>query len=153
MSQALRVVRHRYGSATIGAMFVDGLFYCYTLEDAVTLVRNDAGVVVGHKINGATAIPAGVYNLAVTRSHRFKKDLVEVLDVPRFTGIRIHGGNTADDTEGCILTAETAAPRYIAGRAIELSAQLTRIVKAGSTIEVVDNPADRMAILDELERV
>ena len=55
------------------------------------------------KIPGETCIPPGRYNLRWTYSPHFKRNLPEVLDVPGFTGIRIHGGNDPEDTDGCIL--------------------------------------------------
>lgn len=81
--------------ATIGQLYIDGAFKCYTLED---VVRPE-----GEKIPGATAIPKGTYTVTVDYSERFKKLLPHILDVPNFEGVRIHGGNTSADTEGCIL--------------------------------------------------
>jgi len=66
----------------------------YTLED---VVRS------GPKVHGHTAIPAGTYDLRLSLSNRFKKELPEVLQVPNFTGVRMHGGNTHENTEGCPL--------------------------------------------------
>lgn len=82
---------------TIGALFVDGKQECYTLEDVVR---------TGEKVYGQTAIPAGVYNVVVTPSARFKRELPLLENVPGFQGIRIHPGNTAKDTEGCILVGK-----------------------------------------------
>ena len=79
---------------TIGKLYIDDNYYCDTLEDTV---RN------GEKIYGKTAIPAGEYKVKKTYSPRFEKKLPEILNVPGFTGVRIHAGNTAKDTEGCIL--------------------------------------------------
>lgn len=80
--------------STIGKLsIVDGGFIAFTLED----------VLRDHKIDGITAIPAGRYRVVLTMSQRFKKVLPILLDVPNFTGIRIHSGNTSLDTEGCIL--------------------------------------------------
>lgn len=55
------------------------------------------------KIYGETAIPMGKYEVVINYSTRFKKDLPLLLNVPGYTGIRIHSGNKADDTEGCLL--------------------------------------------------
>lgn len=79
---------------TIGKLYIDGHYLCDTLEDTV---RN------GVKIAGKTAIPAGTYKVKKTMSPRFKKVLPEILNVPGFTGVRIHAGNTATDTDGCLL--------------------------------------------------
>lgn len=80
--------------ATIGQLSIDGENFCFTLED---VVRS------GPKVDGITAIPAGRYRVEVSRSVRFQKDLPLLIDVPGFTAIRIHSGNTSADTEGCIL--------------------------------------------------
>lgn len=81
--------------STIGELFVDGKFFCFTLED----VERPAGV----KVYGQTAIPKGTYKLVVDFSPKFQRRVPHVLDVPGFEGIRIHKGNTDHDTEGCIL--------------------------------------------------
>lgn len=79
---------------TIGALSINGDFECWTLEDTV---RD------GPKVFGQTAIPYGEYQVAITWSPRFQRDLPLVEYVPNFTGVRIHPGNTSADTEGCIL--------------------------------------------------
>ena len=90
------VVRTTFNKdSTIGEMMLDGEHECWTLEDTV----RPAGV----KIYGETAIPYGTYRVLVTHSNRFNRDLPLLLNVPGFEGIRIHPGNTAADTHGCIL--------------------------------------------------
>lgn len=83
---------------TLGKFYVDGKFFAHTCEDRDR--KLEAG---GVKVPKKTAIPRGHYKVVCSFSRRFQKVLPEVLDVPGFTGIRIHGGNTADDTEGCPL--------------------------------------------------
>jgi len=78
---------------TTGDLYLDGRWLCYTLED----------VVREKKIKGQTAIPAGIYKVTVNWSGRFNRPLPLLLDVPQFSGVRIHAGNTASDTDGCIL--------------------------------------------------
>jgi hypothetical protein len=87
---------------TIGHLFVDGQFYCDTLEDTV---RRD-----GIKVKGSTAIPAGTYNVIWAYSPRFRKWLPRLQNVPHFEGILIHSGNTHRDTEGCILVGKNDKP-------------------------------------------
>lgn len=55
------------------------------------------------KVSKETRIPAGLYKIGITMSPHFKKELIEVFDVPGFVGVRCHAGNTEVDTEGCLL--------------------------------------------------
>ena len=97
------------GSCTIGTLFVDGEQLCYTLED----------VVREQKVYAQTAIPAGRYRVQVTMSPRFKRMLPLLHDVPNYSGVRIHPGNTAEDTEGCILPGMTNPTPFSVGRSRE----------------------------------
>ena len=83
---------------TLGRVSMNGKPYGFSCEDTDRKLENG-----GEKIPGATAIPRGRYRLVLSLSKRFKKIMPELLDVPGFAGIRVHGGNTAEDTEGCIL--------------------------------------------------
>lgn len=83
--------------ATVGDLFIDGEWECHSLEDQV---RD------GPKVPGQTAIPTGVYEVLITMSPRFKRRLPLLINVPGFDGIRIHPGNTHEDTEGCLLVGE-----------------------------------------------
>lgn len=90
---------------TIGELLVNNKKFCDTLEDKVRLSWSllPFRQLLGIKIWGKTAIPAGRYEIVITYSERFKRRLPLLLKVPQFESIRIHGGNTELDTEGCLL--------------------------------------------------
>ena len=83
---------------TIGSLLIDGIKLCDTIEDTV---REP-----GEKVPNRTAIPYGKYAVDLTMSPKFTRLLPLVKDVPNFVGIRIHRGNTAEDSSGCILPGE-----------------------------------------------
>ena len=78
---------------TLGELSIDGQHFCYTVEDTVRDV----------KIHGKTAIPYGRYKVILNMSNRFKVVMPLLLDVPNYEVVRIHSGNTAADTEGCLI--------------------------------------------------
>lgn len=86
---------------TQGDLLIDGVHECFTCED---VIREVPGSPVDQwKVHGQTAIPQGRYKVIITMSNRFQRELPLLCAVPGFGGIRIHAGNTAADTEGCIL--------------------------------------------------
>jgi len=114
---------------TLGGLEIDGEHFCFTVEDKVR----------DHKIHGMTAIPAGVYKVILTMSARFKKVLPLLLDVPNFSGVRIHSGNTAEDTEGCIIVGmvRTANGVDLSRDAMaELMPMLTATIEMGEEVEI-----------------
>src|SRR3990167_10097103 len=81
---------------TIGMWKIRETFHCWTLEDAIRSV----------KIKKETAIPSGVYEIALEVSPKFGL-IPTIKDVKNFDYIRVHGGNTKEDTEGCPLVGYT----------------------------------------------
>ena len=103
---------------TIGRLYVNGARFCDTLEDTDRGLRQEDGPAVckARKRYGATAVPTGTYQVTLkVQSPRFSKKkqydfckgyLPRLINVPAFEGVLIHIGNTAKDTEGCILVGE-----------------------------------------------
>jgi hypothetical protein len=119
----LKLVRTDLTSqSTVGELYVDGKFECYTLEDVVRPV----------KIKGMTAIPAGAYEVVISHSARFQRLLPLLLNVPNFDGIRIHAGNTAADTEGCLLVGQGKASNAISGSRNAFNALFAKLQAAAA---------------------
>jgi hypothetical protein len=128
----LNVKRFEFGTNyTIGRLYVDGVYECYTLEDKV----REAGV----KVPNETAIPVGTYKVIIDHSVHFGKDLPHILNVMGFDGVRIHSGNTDKDTEGCILLGDTWPGGDFIGNSRQafdkFFAKLTQVPFATLTIE------------------
>lgn len=102
---------------TIGQMYINGKYFCDTLEDVVRPA--------GEKVYGKTAIPEGIYEVFLTMSKRFKKLMPLLSKVPNFTGVRIHSGNTAKDTDGCILVGKNKEK----GKVVESRAVFSQLMK------------------------
>ncbi len=91
----LKLKRTEKDTYTSGILTIEGdnTFKCFTLEDKVRPV----------KIAGETAIPYDKYEVILNMSNRFKQYMPLLLNVVNFEGVRIHAGNTKEDTHGCIL--------------------------------------------------
>lgn len=105
--------RDSVGGATIGKLYVDGVFCCHTLEDEVREVEGQP--VDTWKIKGATAIPQGIYQVTLEDSMRFGPGTLSIGGVPGFQYIRMHAGNTSADTEGCLLLGMQATETTLVG--------------------------------------
>jgi hypothetical protein len=112
----LTIIRDTYTSkSTIGKLFIDGVEFCYTLED---IVRGE-----GIKVYGETAIPHGEYSMTMSYSNRFKQLMPLLYNKPdltvkddkgiSFSGIRIHSGNKAEHSHGCILLGSSKSIDFI----------------------------------------
>lgn len=97
--------KYRKDGYTIGLLYINGKFICNTLEDTDRGLKSgmSEAAIAAVKVKGKTAIPTGVYSVQITYSPRFKKAMPILCNVRGFSGIRIHSGNTPEDTEGCIL--------------------------------------------------
>lgn len=93
---------------TIGKLYVDGKYFCDTLEDKDRGLTSDMteAQIKAKKVYGETAIPTGKYQVIVSYSANFKQNMPLLLNVKGYAGIRIHSGNTAADTYGCLLVGK-----------------------------------------------
>lgn len=112
-------------SFTLGKVYQSGIYFCESCEDRDRRLE-DGGIKVATK----TAIPRGKYKLITSMSNRFKRELPEVLDVPQFKGIRLHGGNKAENSEGCILIGKVRTSTGIAQCADTVNAMIAAINSA-----------------------
>jgi hypothetical protein len=120
---------------TIGRLSIGGHHICWTCEDPV---REVAGQPVAEwKVKGSTAIPVGRYKLERTWSPRFQRTLPLLVDVPGFEGVRIHTGNDADDTEGCILPGLERRDKGVGSSRLAFA----EVIKWLDAIERVDREA------------
>lgn len=108
---------------TLGELLVDGKHIGFTCEDTDRKLEEG-----GEKVYGATAIPRGTYKVIVSFSQRFKKPMPEVLEVPGFSGVRIHGGNTKEDTLGCPLLGRVRTQNGVA-KCKEVNDQLIYMIE------------------------
>lgn len=106
--------------STIGELFVDDIYECFTLEDVCH---------EGPKVPKKTAIPYGRYEIIVTYSKRFEQMMPLLLDVPGFEGIRIHRGNKAEETDGCILVGKERYENFIGFSKIAYEALFEKIME------------------------
>lgn len=107
----LRLLRKIYtDKSTISELYFKEDFLMFCLEDTVRKLK------IPHK----TAIPAGRYEVRMTLSSRFGIVLPELVDVPFYTGIRIHAGNKPEDTDGCIVVGKEHQQDYVTHSKIAL---------------------------------
>lgn len=90
-------------TTTTGTLYRDKIRLCDTLEDKDRYLEIHGE---NAKISSKTAIPRGTYELTINWSNRFKKYMIAVLDVPYFQGVRLHAGNTHENTDGCPLLGD-----------------------------------------------
>jgi hypothetical protein len=123
----IKVIRKEYSTkSTIGELYIDNRFECFTLEDRIR----------AQKVPGTTAIPVGNYEVGVTWSNRFKRPLPLLMNVPNYEGVRIHTGNTDENTEGCLLVGKTKRPDFVGGSKLAFDALFTKIQEAAQREKV-----------------
>ena len=135
----LLVVRyHKKPTYTIGKLFINGEYFCDTLEDTDRGLTNTMPTshIQAAKRKCTTAIPTGRYMVELTVSPRFGRILPILIGVKGFEGIRIHRGNTHEDTEGCILVGENKAVGKVLNSANTEQRLMDRLKKINHTEQI-----------------
>ena len=130
---------------TIGHLYLNDVFFCDTIEDVYRGTTQDmpftsTGNGTGYwtdkdgnrieKIYGQTAIPTGTYKIDITYSSKFKKRLPLLENVPGYEGIRIHSGNTQEDSLGCIIVGENKVKGQVINSRLTLAKLMSRLEEA-----------------------
>lgn len=123
---------------TFGKLYVDGEYFCDVLEDTDRGLRSDMSLpeIASTKVPGKTAIPYGTYRVTFEHSPRFKRDMLTVCDVHGFSGVRIHAGNTEEDTEGCLLLGKRHGNKLAGGSSRPMVAKLETIARAAGDVHL-----------------
>lgn len=123
---------------TIGRVYIDGEFYCNSMEDKDRGLADwmSVGEISKKKVYGETAIPTGKYKVTMTYSAKYKRVMPQVMNVKGFAGIRIHSGNTAKDSLGCILLGKNDKPGWISNSRNICKKFEELLVKAGGTCDL-----------------
>lgn len=99
------VVRYNFNEKyTEGRLYINGKYICDTLEDCNRELYDSMPEeeIMKKKVYGETCIPFGRYKLTIDYSNKFQKELIHILNVKGFSGVRIHSLNTAEESLGCI---------------------------------------------------
>ena len=130
--------RYKKESYTIGKMLINGEYFCDTLEDKDRGLTQSMSLaqVQKLKVYGKTAIPTGEYSVKMTLSPHFNRVLPLVENVKGFDGIRIHNGQNADHSLGCILVGRNK----IKGGLIDSRLTLDKLVMLLNGAEALKEP-------------
>ena len=118
---------------TIGKLFINGTYYCDTIEDKVIDLNKNGKFDDGlTKVMNQTAIPYGTFKVVVNHSPKFNRELPRLLDVPYFEGILIHNGSDQNSSSGCIIVGENKAVGKVTNSTFYMNNLTARIKDAQS---------------------
>jgi hypothetical protein len=129
---------------TIGKLYINGTYFCDTIEDKVRDLNKDGDLndVGEGKIPSLTAIPYGKYEITLkVQSPKYslrtnyswcKGYLPRLINVPHFEGILIHAGNTAKDSAGCIIVGENKVKEQVINSMATLKRLYCSVLKEAS---------------------
>lgn len=114
---------------TIGNFYVDGILFCQCVEDKDRGLKQTDKLsdIQKIKVYGKTAIPTGEYDVVLSYSNKFKKTLPEIKNVPGWAGVRIHSGNTSEDSLGCLILGENKIKGGVINSRITMEKLMTKL--------------------------
>lgn len=125
---------------TIGKLFINGTYYCDTIEDKVIDLNKNGKFDDGlTKVMHQTAIPYGTFKVVVNHSPKFNRELPRLLDVPYFEGILMHNGSDQNSSSGCIIVGENKTVGKVTNSTFYMNNLTARIKDAqnkGETITI-----------------
>ena len=125
---------------TIGKLYIDGVYFCDTIEDTDRGLYQTMPIteIKAKKKQDITAIPYGEYKVVLSMSPRFRKVLPEILNVPGFTGVRIHSGNTQYDSSGCLILGKNTVKGKVTNSRYYVSEFIKKLEKDNDiTIKII----------------
>ena len=124
--------KYRSNNYCIDKLYINGKYFSDALEDPDRGLTDTMSLeeIKKIKIKGNTCIPYGTYNITITYSPRFKKNLPLLNNVKGFDGIRIHSGNKPQDTEGCLLPGFNKVKGQVIDSRVTTDKLITQIQQA-----------------------
>lgn len=120
----------------IGKLYIDGVYFCDTIEDTDMGLKDEMSLeeILSKKVKGETAIPSGIYQVTITYSPKYKKNMPLINNVKGYSGIRIHSGNTSKDTEGCLIVGKNKEVGKVLDSRVTYNALYKRLVQTKDRI-------------------
>lgn len=120
----------------IGKLYIDGKWFADVLEDVDRGLDDKMSVedILKLKVKGETAIPTGIYEVTITYSPKYKKLMPLINNVKGYSGIRIHSGNTAKDTEGCLIVGKNTKVGMVTDSRVTYNALFKKLNQTNSKI-------------------
>lgn len=124
---------------TIGKVYINDQYFCDSIEDKDRGLTDSMSEteITSKKVYGETAIPTGTYTVTLTYSNKFKKVLPSINNVKGFSGIRIHSGNTAKDSLGCILVGQNKEVGKVLNSRVTFDKLFAKLQEASSKGEKI----------------
>ena len=133
--------KYRNNNYCIDKLYINGKYFSDALEDPDRGLTDTMSLeeIKKIKIKGNTCIPYGTYNITITYSPRFKKNLPLLNNVKGFDGIRIHSGNKPQDTEGCLLPGFNKVKGQVIDSRVttdKLISQIQQVLNKGEKVTI-----------------